>query len=318
LGHFGVVVFFVLSGFLITRLLLLEPTHKPLLQSFKEFYIRRSLRIFPIYYLFLAVTYFFNVSNVNQYGAAPWFYATNLKIFATNNWIGSYSHLWTLAVEEQFYLVWPFLILFLRGRTKTLFYLFIGIITLSILMRFGLMSFGFSGRQATVFSLSSIDYFGLGSLIAIGQIHNYKFGKLGWQCLFLGIFIYYGLYFSAEKIVFNSVGHFGLGLVAFGLVVNDLNRSDKKTIFHNKITIHFGKISYGIYLYHNIIAARYVDILGFFGITVQDSNLMRTIFALLFTLTIAELSFYFVETPFLRLKERFASRHRPSSNIRHS
>ena len=120
-GMAGVTLFFVLSGFLITRILLRsriksESLNQSKLHSLKQFYIRRTLRIFPIYYITIFILLIFNINNIRQ--IFFWFltYTSNIYFYLIQNWAGSLSHLWTLAVEEQFYIIWPFIILFIPKR----------------------------------------------------------------------------------------------------------------------------------------------------------------------------------------------------------
>jgi peptidoglycan/LPS O-acetylase OafA/YrhL len=127
-GWVGVDVFFVLSGFLITGILL-DSRDSP--NRFRNFYVRRFLRIFPIYWLVLTLVFFvlphfksFDTEDLtilyrNQ--AWLWFYLVNLgyivhnHAFATANWL-NLGHLWSLAIEEQFYMIWPTLVFFLNRR----------------------------------------------------------------------------------------------------------------------------------------------------------------------------------------------------------
>jgi peptidoglycan/LPS O-acetylase OafA/YrhL len=107
LGHLGVVIFFVLSGFLITRILFenaddcrnnqSSPTAKII-----RFIYRRSLRIFPIYFLFLFVGLVFGLSNMRSLWPYLFFYLPNFYIMFKGTWLGIWDHLWSLAVEEQY------------------------------------------------------------------------------------------------------------------------------------------------------------------------------------------------------------------------
>ena len=116
LGMVGVTLFFVLSGFLITQILLREreagDSGDEKKRALGRFYIRRTLRIFPVYYLFLLLLYLSGVPEFREDALWYVFYSVNILAYDHQSWVGPATHLWTLAVEEQFYLVWPLLILF--------------------------------------------------------------------------------------------------------------------------------------------------------------------------------------------------------------
>ena len=120
-GFLGVQLFFVLSGFLITGILLRARDRVQLGQSstahgIGQFYVRRVLRIFPLFYAMLAIAWLAGLPEVRD--SLPWhlMYASNVYMVRIQDWHGSVSHLWSLAVEEQFYLVWPFVIFFMPRR----------------------------------------------------------------------------------------------------------------------------------------------------------------------------------------------------------
>jgi peptidoglycan/LPS O-acetylase OafA/YrhL len=122
-GIFGVTLFFVLSGFLITSILLKIKTkleaggsHG---EAFKVFYVRRSLRIFPAYYLLLFILVVLNLASVRDSFWWHFFYVSNFYFWIKGAFAGSLSHLWSLAVEEQFYFVWPAIILLVPWRFLT-------------------------------------------------------------------------------------------------------------------------------------------------------------------------------------------------------
>ncbi len=114
-GFIGVRLFFVLSGYLITRILLAAKTAAAPFAVARSFYARRFLRIFPLYY---AVVAFACATSVSIRHCAPWLftYTQNIK-FAIDGAYPVVAHLWSLAVEEQFYLVWPWVVLFLSASS---------------------------------------------------------------------------------------------------------------------------------------------------------------------------------------------------------
>lgn len=135
MGERGVDLFFVLSGFLITGILLRSRT-KP--NYFRNFIIRRSLRIFPLYFLSLFLGLLIlpqfvhsdalELARSNQ--AYLWTYASNLKMSWDNQWcFGAFDHFWSLCVEEHFYFVWPAVVLFLPNRRLAAFCIGLFILT---------------------------------------------------------------------------------------------------------------------------------------------------------------------------------------------
>ena len=112
-GGPAVQLFFVLSGYLITGILLDAREQADRGAALTTFYIRRALRIFPAYYVALTLA---ASLNVNVYDAWPWHaaYLSNVRIALDGKWPGPVSHFWSLSVEEQFYLLWPMIVLFAR------------------------------------------------------------------------------------------------------------------------------------------------------------------------------------------------------------
>src|SRR5215217_8319326 len=116
-GATGVTIFFVLSGFLISRILLKSrdknyDTPGGFKKYLSKFLIRRTIRIFPVYYLVILLLFIFNVPPVREKLGWLALYGTNIYMAVYKTWMGSMDHLWSLAVEEQVYLFFPFLIFF--------------------------------------------------------------------------------------------------------------------------------------------------------------------------------------------------------------
>ncbi len=120
-GALGVNMFFVLSGFLITGILLkakkqVEAETTTRGTAFKNFYIRRTLRIFPIYYLLLFVLWLMHDPAIAKDGVYYFTYTANYLFFSQQFFPARVAHLWSLAVEEQFYLIWPWLIILINRK----------------------------------------------------------------------------------------------------------------------------------------------------------------------------------------------------------
>ena len=159
LGSIGVRLFFVLSGFLITRILL-ESRSWPTAHALKVFYARRALRIFPLFYLVLALAAVINIGPVRQTIGWHVTYLTNVYLFDRGSWHGSISHLWSLAVEEQFYLVWP--ILMLTAPERRLPAIIAATIVAAPITRLLV-----GGAMSSVLPTSCLDSLGAGALLAL-------------------------------------------------------------------------------------------------------------------------------------------------------
>jgi peptidoglycan/LPS O-acetylase OafA/YrhL len=160
-GWVGVDVFFVLSGYLITGILLEARGDGPSAPAgyYRAFYIRRALRIFPVYYVFLAWVFLFR-GPVDPRSWWYWTYLTNVYFARTGWW--AQPHLWSLAVEEQFYLFWPAAISVLRRRRlrPTCWAIILGATAVRIALSFH------SGMAAYVLTVCRMDEFAAGALLA--------------------------------------------------------------------------------------------------------------------------------------------------------
>jgi peptidoglycan/LPS O-acetylase OafA/YrhL len=169
-GGFGVQLFFVISGFLITGILLDARRRAgecgvPCSAVLRSFYARRILRIFPLFYGTLAIAFLLGHSSVRTY---IWWlipYLSNLLIAIHGEWIWGISHFWSLAVEEQFYLLWPVLILFTSRRL--LLPLIASAIVFAPVYRFVCYVLGVNAITAGVLPFASLDTLGLGAILAL-------------------------------------------------------------------------------------------------------------------------------------------------------
>ena len=167
---FGVQLFFVLSGFLITGILLDSRREAERgagsFWMLRQFYIRRFLRIFPLYYAVILIGSLIGLRGFHESLGWNLAYLTNFYIVAKSGWIHEASHLWTLSIEEQFYLVWPWLVLFLPK--KWLLPTFIAVAVFSAPL-YRIAAIGWWGPWFSVTPFASLDCFGAGGLLAIAQ-----------------------------------------------------------------------------------------------------------------------------------------------------
>lgn len=304
IGQTGVTLFFVLSGFLITRILLIEKNSP---NYFKVFYLGRTLRIFPLYYLFLAIFYIITPlltkSEVSYQDIPKWTFFVFLQNVPMTFKLPFYGpdHFWSLAVEEHFYLVLPFVVFFLNE--KRLIQFLYALIVLSILFRFLLLSYGFEVYQ---FTLTVMDGLAIGSLLALYE-KNFGFSFINTKklSLFLGVsiviisFLWFALSSKALLLVqvlkFTVVAVVFCLLILFLIVTNDNNFF--KRILMKKSMQFSGKISFGLYVFHPMC----------FGLTGKyfcfDSLIVDFITAITLTFIVSMLSFLFFESKFLQLKK---------------
>jgi peptidoglycan/LPS O-acetylase OafA/YrhL len=319
LGWAGVELFFVISGFLITRILLNTRREE---NYFKRFYIRRTLRIFPIYYVVLLLyTAVMIISASNEFHALPFYYVylqTIPQLKTEFRIMPMLSHTWTLAIEEQFYLIWPLAVLLLRG--KKLLIVSAVLIATALGLRF------ISLKYANPFLVDGwigvqLDVLVAGALLAYAasQTTNrnhfarvvstvFVIGTVGLMVL---ITILGPSAFWTPKIwgrtwpgplVISAMACCFFGLVGFTAIGHPWTRW-----LEFKPLRRWGKISYGIYLYHPYI-------LRFVNETAAHlhlgKNRLISISLLLTKLGLvyltAWISWQLIEKPILQLKGRLA------------
>jgi peptidoglycan/LPS O-acetylase OafA/YrhL len=322
-GWLGVDLFFVLSGFLITGILFRSLGEKNYLRNF---YMRRLLRIFPLYYvsLFIFLVIFPMIRNLpadmsyytsNQ--AWLWTYFQNwLYIFKPTNSSDILHHLWSLAVEEQFYILWPLVIVLLK-KPRTILFFIVSLLVLVISFRLGLWIFKIENlAYYNLYTFSRIDGLCIGSIVAILTHMNFDFIRkhTTWIVLSFAL-INFAFYFSNRFYDFSFpyialVGYSTFAMM-FGLLVYEAVRGETKIIniiFGFKPLRFFGKISYAFYIFHwpvfilcNGYLLEYAGrFTGKFGAQVSIS-LLATVVSIL----ISWLSFRYFESHFLKLKNRY-------------
>lgn len=330
LGPYGVTFFFVLSGFLITFLLLTEQKRKSKI-SIKNFYLRRILRIWPIYIIFTLIAFFLlpEMEMFQHYFFSPkleshkwtklamyflFIPGFTLAMFTTVPWAG---HLWSIGVEEQFYLAWPW---FFKIKDKIrmkhfvvlLFVLIVLKTTLFMLYKQGFLSIAIK----EIVAQSKFECMIIGGM---GAYYIFTGNMVNLAKKFTNPFVIFGLFLlSLILTVFSSgsfqdILHLAISPLFLAIIVGVSFGHSRKVLEH-KFFINLGNWSYGIYLWHMVgavIALRILpSILRTFGSFKSTQTLNYSIIvyllAIIITIVLSALSYHLIEKPFLKFKTKFA------------
>jgi peptidoglycan/LPS O-acetylase OafA/YrhL len=324
-GWTGVQLFFALSGFLITGILL--DTQKAS-NYFRSFFSRRALRIFPLYYLTLLVlcvllpaAHVFGPSLVPGFDRQwPfWIYVSNWTQ-PYGGWAGFVTHFWSLAVEEQFYLLWPLLIH--RLNPVSTLRLCLAIAVASFVIRVSMQHFGFETEAIYMFSVCRMDALALGGAAAaalrIESVRERLSGRAGTIAVVMlllgaaGAVVTHG--YPRTSSLGQSVGYSALA-ATFALAVLACAVADGNGVRGPFAVLRFaplralGKYSYAVYIFHkplnDLVGAPLAAALFPRAATDVGPTLVYLPVMLLVCVALAALSYRFIEMPFLRLKTRF-------------
>ena len=302
----GVDLFFVISGFLITLGLFRAKTREPKpTTSLYKFYARRFLRIFPIYYVVLLFVWLFNHKQVA--GAMPWhlFYLSNFYFIKMESFRGL-GHLWSLSVEEQFYLVWPLLILFIP--TRKVLWAIIPAIALSIAAKTYWQYNHYTFWTAYMHPLGSLDVLALGGLLAYGYNFHQQLLRswlFDWRVITLvllqAIIIQTLCYIPQVKCIHEVLMRFSFGLLAIWLIGRAAFGIGGwwGAVLSCKPILFVGRVSYCFYLVHVLVPGMLL------GLTYPVNEDLRFIMYFFVTLGISSVSWYIFESQILKLKDRF-------------
>jgi len=318
-GKLGVILFFVLSGFLITYLLLTEE-HSFKKISIKKFYMRRIIRIWPLYFLIILLAFFVlpNIQIFNLPGYGKDVIYSNLMwklilyaIFFPNlvlsllGVVPYASHTWSIGTEEQFYLVWP---LILRYIKKYRILLMVVIIISYLAFKFFLLSpFGnyipYNNIIKAFWHSFPIDCMAIGGVFAILLFEKSQYLKyiIRNDLFYISLCL---VFLLMIKGIYVPYIHYEFYSVFFGVIIINFAVNDQiKISLENKILNYLGNISYGLYMYHPIaiVLALYISLS--FDL---HTNWVIYPLSLIFTIIIAGLSYKYFESFFLKFKVRFS------------
>jgi peptidoglycan/LPS O-acetylase OafA/YrhL len=314
LGKNGVFLFFVLSGFLITYLLLQEKKEAGKI-SILKFYGRRIIRIWPLYFIILLVGFWFlpYVYNlIPDFFEGQIFYnerIVNLEygynlllfmLFFSNVALGFYggvagaSQSWSVSVEEQFYFIWPWIVKFFY---KKLILILIAIVVLINLIKFNLSLLDNFLFLKYFFQTFHIDFMAIGGIVALlykdYELKAFKFLENKFLLSIVLLLIVPHLFFEISNLT--------LGVLFSFLIVLMIERNKEITILSN-----IGKWSYGIYMYHPLIMYFTFSLVYQLEIKSQIVNNFLIYFCVVFgSVLLSYFSFKYIETYFLKFKKHF-------------
>ena len=322
IGKLGVVLFFVLSGFLISYLLFVEEEVTGTV-SISKFYIRRALRIWPLYFLIVLLAFlilpsidFFTIPGMNNIlSDEKYFYKLFVYIvFIPNVFINSTSmipfaaHLWSIGAEEQFYAVWPVLNKFIKNKWGLTY----SVIITYLLLKFSLYLFTGDSiilREIQQFHLYfPIDCMAIGGIFALIVYKQSSLIMMVRNVIYQPVVQYITLILTiclmAAGYRFRML-HYEAYSILFGILICNF-ASNENRIFsmENKVTNYLGKISYGIYMYHPITIIIIIKLSIMAGIT---SNILIYSAVYLLSVLIPGISYKFYEKRFIVIKTKFSN-----------
>lgn len=309
LGEHGVTMFFVLSGFLITFLLLKE-YEKTGSIKIREFYLRRILRIWPLYYLYIILVILITFSTIN-FDINLVYYLTffaNIP-FITGEAYKAMDHLWSISVEEQFYLFWPILFLFLINKGFFKGSLFI-IISLSLL-RIILWYFIPFTIPALFFLVNRFDCMLFGALGAYLTLNNFKYINFmnSKFVQFISWSILAALVLNVFKFFNSIVEIFVVEAAILSIIIGQIHVSNRIVNLENRVVSYLGRLSFGIYVYHPLLILIISKIFKANNLVNTSNELFCSVIIFLliptFTIIISHFSYYYFEIHFLKLKQKF-------------
>jgi len=319
LGKIGVNLFFVLSGFLITFLLLTEKNNSDTI-SVSKFYKRRILRIWPLYFLLIVLSFFvfpqINILQINELSNSIHDNFISKLIlficFLPNLCLGIFppvlfaSQMWSIGYEEQFYLIWPWILKKTKPLKNLMIFLFSSYIILKTMLIFvfknELIKNNLYDKIILFFDFPSFDSLLVGGFFAYLVFINYRIVHYFYKPI-IQVIIYLLLLFF---IVFNS--YFSLYInqiysILFGLIIINLSKNNKSIFkLENKIFNYLGQITYSMYMFHSVIIVLVLNTMK----TINNKNIFIEYFTILIlTVLFSIFSYEFFEKYFINLKNRF-------------
>lgn len=320
LGPLGVVLFFVLSGFLITYLLLVENKSFSKI-NVKNFYIRRILRIWPLYYLILALSFFvfpqinfFAISNLNELLSQDFGIKLTLFVFFLPNIslllyspVPYGSQLWSVGIEEQFYLFWP-LLFKVKKNIKSIIMIILLIFVIIRIVLLPVFDTIVNSENSNLihvfFEHFNIDCMAIGAFFSVLLFEKNKILSFLYGQFFQVIILISTLFLIVKGYKFAFLTNQIYALL-FAIIILNLS-SNKKNILNleNRMFNYLGKISYGLYMYHVIAIVIITKLFVYFK---YDNFILICFFSIMLSILLASLSYELFEKKIIKLKLKYTS-----------
>lgn len=308
----GVTLFFVISGFLITYLLLAE-RDKTTTVKIDSFYIRRILRIWPIYYLVLvlsaALAIF--VSRSDEFFTTSIFYylffCANIPLIL-NTGIVSVVHYWSIGVEEQFYLFWPWVVKYSKNKL-----LIVSVFFIVVFFVIKTFAWYYAGGNSVFYQLFAVTRFHCMLIGAIGAILYYSGNKFfiqittHWLIQFIGWLLVVMLYLNFKTIPEPLLAEF-TAIVSLILIMGQVaKRPGGWSVINleNNVFDFLGKISYGIYVIHPLVIFGAYYVFADLHLPIVAKSVLVYSVILFTTIALSYVSYNYFEKPFLKMKNKF-------------
>jgi peptidoglycan/LPS O-acetylase OafA/YrhL len=302
LSQGAVTMFFVLSGFIITYLIFATENRV----NIKKFYIRRILRIWPIYYLVLFIGLYFNyrVHEPNVF-YAPYFVFLMANIpFVLGKGLPLISHLWSIGVEEQFYVFYPWVVLLKRNiHNFVLFFLIITLFVIKIVA-------GFCNPDSFLYHFLQVSRFDCMLIGALGASLFLQNNTMIFRCFdnrisqILAWCLFFILSLSSVKICRPFIQEV-ISVVTLCIIIGQIRVSRRVFNLERKPMVFLGKISYGIYIYHPLVISFCIWLSKQPNWNSLYKHIFVFVLSILLTPLLATVSYYCYEKYFLNLKQKF-------------
>lgn len=309
IANYGVTMFFTLSGFLISSLLIMENKKSGTIKL-KDFYMRRILRIWPIYYLYIFISivclYFFLDSNIVRPELVYYLTFFANVPFILGSGLMAISHLWSIGVEEQFYIFWPW---FFKNTKNILGKLLVFVLVFYTIKMMALVALKYTDNDIfyIIMKVNRFDCMGIGGLGAVLYHQKSKVVNLFTNRKVQWVVAISLILMLLEKFRFSMmVDHQLVAIVTLSLILSNITLKKPLLNLENKFFNFVGKLSYGIYVYHKLIIILLVPIVPFLPFHDWLKLISLGVLSLALTISISYLSYNYFEKPFLRFKRKYA------------